>query len=158
MAWRREQLACIRSTSKCRPMCPPVFRCRLLFRKETIPARCRFEWLNKKKQMEMNMRHFLPVTFVMLLATAPAALAQKWEVGLGGGGSFYTSQSFTNPAGNASGKLASGFIMSGWLGNNSGKTWGGELRYDFEKSDLKLSSGSTNVNFGALTQAVHYDA
>src|SRR5260370_35263829 len=48
--------------------------------------------------------------------------------------------------------------MSGWLGNNSGKTWGGELRYDFEKSDLKLSSGSTNVNFGAHTNAIHYDA
>jgi Outer membrane protein beta-barrel domain len=108
--------------------------------------------------MEMNMRHFLPITFVVLLATAPAALAQKWEVGLGGGGSFYTSQSFTNPAGNASGKLASGFILSGWLGNNSGKTWGGELHYDFEKSDLKLSSGSTNVNFGAHTNAIHYDA
>src|SRR6266853_1352329 len=47
--------------------------------------------------------------------------------------------------------------MSGWLGNNSSKTLGGELRYDFEKSDLKLSSGSTNVNFGAHTNALHYD-
>jgi hypothetical protein len=107
--------------------------------------------------MEMNMRQFLPVTFVMLLAVAPAALAQKWEVGVGGGGSFYTSQTFTNPAGNASAKLASGFIMSGWVGNNPGKLLGGELRYDFERSDLKLSSGSTNVNFGAHTNAIHYD-
>ena len=32
------------------------------------------------------MKHFLSVTFVMLLAVAPAALAQKWEVGVGGGG------------------------------------------------------------------------
>lgn len=103
------------------------------------------------------MKHFLPVTFFMLLALAPAALAQKWEVGAGGGGSFYTSQTFTNPVGQADAKLANGFIVSAWLGNHSGKVLGGELRYDYEQSDLKLSSGGTNVSFGAHTNAIHYD-
>ena len=103
------------------------------------------------------MKHFAPITFFVLLALAPAALAQKWEVGVGGGGNFYTGQTFTSPAGNASGKLANGFIVSGWLGNNSSHLVGGELRYDYEQSDLKLSSGSNSVSFGAHTQAIHYD-
>jgi len=103
------------------------------------------------------MKHFLPVTFFVALAVAPAALAQKWEVGVGGGGNFYTSQSFTNPAGSADAKLGNGFIVSAWLGNNSGRLLGGELRYDYEQSDLKLSSGGTNVSFGAHTNAIHYD-
>jgi opacity protein-like surface antigen len=105
------------------------------------------------------MKHFLPFTFLTLLATAPAAFAQNWEVGVGGGGNFYTSQTFTNPAGNASAKLASGFIVSAWLDNNSSGAFGGELRYDYEHSDLRLSSGGTSTTFGgAQTNAIHYDA
>src|SRR5579864_3267926 len=108
--------------------------------------------------MRINMKHFLPFTFLTLLAAAPAAFAQKWEVGVAGGGSFYTSQTFTNPAGNGEGKLANGFILSGWLGNNTGGQIGGELRYDYEQSDLKLSSNGTSVSFGgARTNAIHYD-
>jgi Outer membrane protein beta-barrel domain len=95
--------------------------------------------------------------FFTLLATAPVALAQRWEVGLAGGGAFYTSQTFKNPAGNADAKLANGFAVSGWLGNNTSNLVGGELRYDYEHSDLKLSSGGTDVSFGAMTNAVHYD-
>src|SRR5260370_36526021 len=139
MAWRRAKLAFIRSTSKCRPMYPLAFQCRLQFRKETISARHLFEWLNKK-QMEMNMRHFLPITFATLLAMAPAALAQKWEVGLGGAGSFYTSQSFTNPAGNPLGKLATACIMTESVGSQRGKTYGGDTRSDFATGYPRLPS------------------
>jgi len=103
------------------------------------------------------MKHFLPLPFFVVLATAPALFAQNWEVGVGGGGSFYTSQTFTNPVGNASAKLASGFIVSAWLGNNGNKLFGGELRYDYEQDSLKLSSSGTSVNFGAHTNALHYD-
>ncbi len=104
------------------------------------------------------MKHFLPFTFLTLLAATPAAFAQNWEVGVAGGGNFYTSQTFTNPAGNAAAKLASGFIVSAWLGNNTSGQIGGELRYDYEHSDLKLSSNGTSVNFGgAQTNAIHYD-
>ncbi len=105
------------------------------------------------------MKHFLPFMFLTLSATAPAAFAQNWEVGVAGGGNFYTSQTITNPAGNANAKLASGYIVSAWLGNNAGGQFGGELRYDYEHSDLKLNSNGTNVNFGgAQTNAIHYDA
>jgi len=107
--------------------------------------------------MRTMMKHFLPVMFLMLAAVSPAAFAQKWEVGVAGGGSFYTSQSFTSPSGSAEGKLANGFIVSGWLGNNSSGPIGGEIRYDYEQSDLRLSSAGTQVSFGARTHAIHYD-
>ncbi len=103
------------------------------------------------------MKHFLPFTFFAVLALAPAAFAQKWEVGVGGGGNFYTAQSINNVVGNADAKLANGFIVSAWLGNNSSKMLGGELRYDYEQSNLKLSSNNGNASFGAHTNAFHYD-
>ena len=103
------------------------------------------------------MRHFLSITFFALACVPTAAFAQRWEVGVAGGGSFYTSQTVTNPAGNASAKLAPGFALSGWLANNSNNVIGGELRYDYEHSGLKLSSNGTNVNFGGQTNAIHYD-
>jgi hypothetical protein len=105
------------------------------------------------------MKHFLPFTFLTLLVATPATFAQNWEVGVAGGGNFYTSQTISNPAGDASAKLASGFIVSAWLGNNTSGQFGGELRYDYEHSDLNLSSNGTNVSFGgAQTNAIHYDA
>jgi Outer membrane protein beta-barrel domain len=103
------------------------------------------------------MKHFVSVTFIALLATAPAALAQKWEVGVAGGGSFSTSQTFKNAVTHADAGLSNGLAVSAWLGNNSNGLISGELRYDYEHTDLKLSSGGTNVNFGAMTNAIHYD-
>lgn len=103
------------------------------------------------------MKHFITITILGALATAPLALAQRWEVGGAAGGSFYTSETITNPAGDARGGLADGFAVSGWLANNTGNVIGGELRYDYEHSDLQLSSNGTNVSFGAQTNSVHYD-
>ena len=103
------------------------------------------------------MKQFSFALTFALLATAPAALAQTWEVGVAGGGSFYTSDSVQNPAGNGSAGLANGFALSGWLANNSSKTIGGELRYDYERSDLHLSSAGNSASFGGQTNAIHYD-
>ncbi len=91
------------------------------------------------------------------LLCAPALWAQKWEAGVGVGGAFYTSQTFTNGAASANASLANGFVASAWLGNNSSGRLGGELRYDYENTALKLSSGSASPSFGANTQAIHYD-
>lgn len=103
------------------------------------------------------MKHFSSALFLSLVALAPAALAQKWEVGVGGGGSFSTSDTFNNPAGNATAGFSHGPAVSAWLGDNVSNLIGGELRYDYERTDLKLSSGGTNVTFGGHTNAVHYD-
>jgi hypothetical protein len=99
---------------------------------------------------------FVPV--LAALAFAPMALAQKWEVGGGVGGSFFTSETVTNPSGNANASLANGLSASFWVDNNTpANRFGGEFRYDYENTGLKLSSDGTNVNFGADTHAVHYD-
>ena len=91
------------------------------------------------------------------LAGALPALAQSWEIGGAAGGGFYTSQQVTSPSGNANASIATGLSASAWLGNDSGRLFGGEVRYDFGNGDLKLSSGGTNVHFSSQTHAVHYD-
>jgi len=96
--------------------------------------------------------------FLALAVGTPAAFAQKWEVGFGAGGSFLTSETITNPAGNANATRDPGLALSAWLDNNIGSgVFGGELRYDYEEGDLKLSSGGTTVKFGSMSNAVHYD-
>jgi len=104
------------------------------------------------------MKHFLSLMFLALAAAAPAAFAQKWEVGIGAGGSFLTSNTITNPAGNADAGRDPGVAVSAWLDNNIGSgLFGGELRYDHEAGDLKLTSDGTTVKFGSQSNAVHYD-
>ena len=95
----------------------------------------------------------LPVLFVCSVA----GLAQRWEVGGGVGGGFYTSQDVTSPAGSASAKLQTGLAGGVWLGNNGQGHWSGELRYEYQMGDLALSSGGTTATFDAHTQQFHYD-
>jgi hypothetical protein len=94
---------------------------------------------------------------VVCAAVLPAAWGQKWEVGGGVGGGFYTSDNITSPDGSASAKIQSNLAGSVWLGNYTSGKWGGELRYDYQMGDVQLSQGSTQVAFGARTQDLHYD-
>jgi outer membrane protein W len=104
------------------------------------------------------MKHFLSLMFLAIAVAAPAAFAQKWEVGFAAGGSFLTSETITNPAGNADATRNPGLALSAWLDNNIGSgLFGGELRYDHENGDLKLSSDGTSVTFASQSNAVHYD-
>jgi len=93
-----------------------------------------------------------------IAVATPAAFAQKWEVGFGAGGSFLTSDTITSPAGNANATRDPGLAISAWLDNTIGSgLFGGELRYDHENGDLKLSSGGTSARFSSQSNAVHYD-
>jgi Outer membrane protein beta-barrel domain len=103
------------------------------------------------------MKHFRFLAFWITLALTPTLFGQKWEVGAGVGASFYTSQDYKNALSSAKAGLSDGLLASVWLGNNSGNLLGGELRYDYEKTDLKLSSGAASATFGADTHALHYD-
>lgn len=101
-----------------------------------------------------------PIMAALALLTTSAsgiALGQTWEVGVGGGGSFYTSKKVTagQVAGNA--KLDTGWFVSGYIGNNVSERWAGEIRYSYQQNDLQLKSGGTTVNFGARSHAIHYD-
>jgi outer membrane protein W len=104
------------------------------------------------------MKHFLSLMSLAIAVATPAAFAQKWEVGFGAGGSFLTSETITNPEGNANATRNPGLAVSAWLDNTIGSgQFGGELRYDHEMGDLKLSSGGTSTTFGSQSNAVHYD-
>jgi opacity protein-like surface antigen len=104
------------------------------------------------------MKHFLLLMSLAIAVATPAAFAQKWEVGFGAGGSFLTSETITNPAGNANATRNTGLALSAWLDNNIGSgVFGGELRYDHEMGDLKLSSGGTSTTFASQSNAIHYD-
>jgi outer membrane protein W len=104
------------------------------------------------------MKHFLSLMFLAIAVAVPAAFAQKWEVGFAAGGSFLTSQTISNPAGSADATRNPGLALSAWLDNNIGTgLFGGELRFDHENGDLKLSSGGTNTTFASQSNAVHYD-
>ncbi len=91
------------------------------------------------------------------LGMVPAMWAQRWEFGGGVGGSFYTSRDVTNGATSASASIETNVAGSLWLDNSNGNKWGGEVRFDYERGDLKLSQGSTQATFGADTYAMHYD-
>jgi len=97
------------------------------------------------------------VSVLLLTSVSTAALAQKGEAGAGGGGSFYTKKSVTAPAGSADTGFEQGFAAGAWIGHNSSKYIGGEIRYLFEQNDLKLSSGGTKVAFAGRSHAIHYD-
>jgi hypothetical protein len=104
------------------------------------------------------MKHFLSFMSLAIAVATPTAFAQKWEVGFGAGGSFLTSETITNPAGNANAGRDPGLALSAWVDNNIGSgVFGGELRYDHEMGDLKLSSGGTSTTFASQSNAVHYD-
>ena len=92
-----------------------------------------------------------------VLALAPAAIAQKWEVGAGVGGSTYLSHDVKNGSATAQAGIETNVAASVWLDENSQGHWGGEVRYDYERGDLKLTSGNTKAVFGSESHAMHYD-
>ena len=90
-------------------------------------------------------------------ALLPAAMAQKWEVGLGAGGGFYTSQDVKLGSDSAAAKLKTSVAASVWAGNNINDRVGGELRYSYQLGDMQLKRGSTEAVFGAETHTINYN-
>ncbi len=100
----------------------------------------------------------LRISVISVLAAAlPAAYAQRWELGAGVAGSFYTSKDITAAATRGSAGFSSGYGATAILAHNNYRLVGGELRYTYGRNDLKLTSGGTKVNFGAQTHAVTYE-
>jgi hypothetical protein len=102
------------------------------------------------------MRRIICSICAVILA-APAVLAQRGEVGGGAGGSFYTNNSVQGVGGTANAGHRPGFSAAGWIGHHASDRIGGEIRYMFQRNDLKVASGGTRVAFGGHSHAVHYD-
>lgn len=100
-------------------------------------------------------------TRAVLLGSLSAALAlpasaQSFEVGVLGGGAFHFDRPVTGAAtGNAGFKP--GWSAGGVLTHNTPGRWGGEVRYQFQKTDLRASSGGQSVTFAGQAHLAHYD-
>jgi|SRR5579862_2241632 len=103
----------------------------------------------------MKLAHVLIVCSAM--AAAPAAMAQRWEFGVGAGGGFYNSQNVNLAGTSAAASIQTNVATSAWLDNNSGNHFGGELRFSYQLGDLQLKQGSTTATFGAGAYDIHYD-
>ena len=101
------------------------------------------------------IRRTLLVVAVALWAMP--SLAQQWEVGGSAGGSFYIDQAVA--AGAASGTVGfrPGFAVGGWIGHKAEGRLGGEVRYLFQRNDVKLASGGTTYAFSSQSHLIHYD-
>ena len=108
------------------------------------------------------MRHIARYTTTAALLAASGlvletAQAQKWELGVTAGGGFYTNATVTSPAGDGKVGFKSGPSFGAIIGSNPYRHVGGELRYEYRRGDLKVSSGGTQATFNGDAHAVHYD-
>lgn len=92
----------------------------------------------------------------VLIAGIPA-FAQRWEFGAGAAGTFYTGKDVTVGSLKANTGFKSGWGASAWLGNDMHSFISGEIRYLYQKNDMKLESGGTQYSFGARSQTITYD-
>lgn len=106
--------------------------------------------------MRMSCLKYTTKLAMGLLLLSACALGQKWEVGAGGGGSFYNSKAIEGAGGSVDAKFKPGFAASGWFGQ-VGDRVGGEIRYTYFKNDMELSGAGRSFSMGGRAQAVHYD-
>jgi len=97
------------------------------------------------------------VSALAVVLTAEPGWAQKWELGAGGGGSFYKSQTVTNGPANGSAGFSNGFVATAILGQNLYRHLSGEIRYTYGRNDLKLASGGAKATFAGQSHALCYE-
>lgn len=94
---------------------------------------------------------------VLFLSAALGAFAQQWEIGGNVGGSFLPGVGVSGPMGSATTGFQTGVAAGAWLGQTISPRIGGEVRYNFMQSNLKLASGGTNTTFSGQSHAIYYD-
>jgi opacity protein-like surface antigen len=103
------------------------------------------------------MKSFAICISAALLVAAHVCPAQKWEVGGVTGGGFSSDLTVSNPTGSASTGFSPGVAVGGFIGQNLYRQLGGELRYTFQFSNLKLSGGGSDASFRGQTHTVQYN-
>lgn len=103
------------------------------------------------------MRIRLSLVAVAWLLGGAVCLAQNWEVaGLAGGGA-YRGLSMANSSGRATVGFSAGALFGAALVQHRYRYASGEIRYAFQRSDLRASSGGEVAKFRGSTHAIHYD-
>lgn len=103
------------------------------------------------------MRLFVRSALIFAFATFAVCMAQQWELGGAGGYGFYKNQTVSRGSDQASAGFRHGFAVSAVAGHDSTRYMSGEIRYTYRDSDLKLSSGATDVRFPGEAHVVNYD-
>ena len=104
--------------------------------------------------MNMRIRH------LVLLAAAgypvgPAS-AQRWEIGVFGGGGFLSHANLPGAPGVAAG-FGGGPSAGVGLGHDLYRHWSGEIRYEYQLRDLHLSSSGTSAGMAGEAHVFQYD-
>lgn len=99
----------------------------------------------------------LTILAVAAVCAAPALRAQPYEFTVLGGGNLTLNTTIENPAGNADAGFKKGWSAGVAFGQNMYEHVGGEIRYTYQRHEMKLESGSARAQFGAESHAVHYD-
>lgn len=103
------------------------------------------------------MRIPLRAVAAVLLGAGAACLAQDWEVaGVAGGGAFRNLE-MANRYGRATVGMTPGALLGASLIQHYYRYVSGEIRWTFQRSDLKVASGGETVKFRASAHAIHYD-
>jgi len=106
--------------------------------------------------MRIRIMTFGLGVLVAAMLAAPRAQAQRWELGGGGGASFYNKATISNPAGNVDAGFKTGYAFSAYLAQN-GRRIGGEIRYTFLKNDMELKGGGGSFSTSGRAHVIHYD-
>jgi Outer membrane protein beta-barrel domain len=89
--------------------------------------------------------------------TGGIACAQEWEVGAIGGFGFAPDLTLQGAAGTASAGLQNGGVIGAFIGEDTREHLGGEVRYLYRDSSLKLSSDGTTTDFSGRSHIIHAD-
>jgi hypothetical protein len=94
--------------------------------------------------------------FLAAAVFASLAAAQTWEAGVLGGFGITPDKSVSTASGSASVGFKNGGTFGIFGGANDYSYIGGEASYLYRLSDLKLSSGGTEVDFAGHTQFLDF--
>jgi hypothetical protein len=97
------------------------------------------------------------ISFFAAVVFAVPAFAQKYEVGVHGGGSIYQSRQISNARGSVDAGFGQGWSAGVTIGQDMYEHVSGELRYSYLHNGSRLNAGSADAKFGAQSHAIHYD-
>jgi hypothetical protein len=103
------------------------------------------------------VKSLMKCALALPLAIFTPCVAQQWEVGGALGYGFYRNQTVSTGTTEATAGFRPGFGFSIFGGEDLYRHIGGELRYTYRNSDLKLKSGSRDLSFAGDAHAIHYD-
>jgi len=92
----------------------------------------------------------------LVLPLASVAYGQSWEVGAGGGASFYNSNTITGGAADVTAKFHPGYGFNAFF-SQIGNRIGGEIDYTWLSNEMELNGGGRSFTMGGHSQALHYD-